>query len=126
MAAGRRKSLRKSAQSTENNRAQSEASSSTAAPGQPEGPEIVQSQSQPSGHSEENRCPACLEASVKEEVLGKESWVRCDACKKWFHWRCAGEGDDLETVDKWSALLRLLTLMNLLTVEIALKVLSSL
>ena len=30
----------------------------------------------------------------------KESWVRCDACKTWFHWRCAGEGD-LDAVGKW-------------------------
>lgn len=32
----------------------------------------------------------------------KENWVRCDVCKTWFHWRCAGEGE-LDVIDKWYA-----------------------
>lgn len=35
------------------------------------------------------------------DEAGKESWVRCDACKRWFHWRCAGEGGALDLIDKW-------------------------
>lgn len=48
-------------------------------------------------------CPQC-KVDANEDgtaVAVKEDWVRCDACKVWFHWRCAGEGDDLETIDKW-------------------------
>ncbi|KAI0086684.1 Clavaminate synthase-like protein [Irpex rosettiformis] len=53
-------------------------------------------------HKDRDRCPSCKEG---EETTGwnetdKESWVRCDACKKWFHWRCVGEGE-LEVIDKW-------------------------
>ena len=48
-------------------------------------------------------CPMC-DVGGKEDALtsiSKEDWVRCDACKVWFHWRCAGEGGDLEVIDKW-------------------------
>lgn len=58
--------------------------------------------SQPVAPQEEDKCPACTAESTQEDwnAADKESWVRCDACKKWFHWRCAGEGD-LESVGKW-------------------------
>ncbi len=50
---------------------------------------------------EEDRCPACADEAMQGwNAADKESWVRCDACKSWFHWRCAGDGD-LEAVDKW-------------------------
>ncbi|KAI0362800.1 Clavaminate synthase-like protein [Trametes cingulata] len=56
---------------------------------------------------DDDRCPACKDAQVKAEgeseqsAADKEKWVRCDACKTWFHWRCVGEGGDLDAVDKW-------------------------
>ena len=55
---------------------------------------------------EEDKCPACKEATQEDwRAEDKESWVRCDACKTWFHWRCAGQGD-LEAIGKWCALVR--------------------
>lgn len=52
---------------------------------------------------DEDRCPACKEGTQEDwNAEDKESWVRCDACKKWFHWRCSGEGD-LEAIGKWCA-----------------------
>lgn len=46
-------------------------------------------------------CPACKDDSEQTpSSADKEQWVRCDACKTWFHWRCAGQGD-LDAVDKW-------------------------
>ena len=53
---------------------------------------------------EEDKCPACKEGETLKDWNDedKESWVRCDACKKWFHWRCAGDGD-LEAIGKWYA-----------------------
>ncbi|KAI0637306.1 hypothetical protein C8Q77DRAFT_1155150 [Trametes polyzona] len=59
------------------------------------------------GREDDDKCPACkdqIEPADKEQDLSaadKEKWVRCDACKTWFHWRCVGEGGDLDAVDKW-------------------------
>ncbi|KAI0781268.1 Clavaminate synthase-like protein [Trametes elegans] len=52
---------------------------------------------------EDDKCPACEDGQKEGEqsVADKEKWVRCDACKTWFHWRCVGEGGDLDAVDKW-------------------------
>ncbi|EJF62505.1 Clavaminate synthase-like protein [Dichomitus squalens LYAD-421 SS1] len=52
--------------------------------------------------TQDDKCPACKDGEPDEAQVGadKEQWVRCDACKTWFHWRCAGEGD-LDAVDKW-------------------------
>ena len=52
--------------------------------------------------TQDDKCPACKDQELDEALVGadKEQWVRCDACKIWFHWRCAGEGD-LDAVDKW-------------------------
>ncbi|EMD34482.1 hypothetical protein CERSUDRAFT_140998 [Gelatoporia subvermispora B] len=51
---------------------------------------------------EEDLCPACKKDDTAQwAAADKENWVRCDACKTWFHWRCAGDGGDLDAVDKW-------------------------
>jgi hypothetical protein len=51
-------------------------------------------------HSDiDESCPACKDDVVPEGV--RESWIRCDACKTWFHWRCAGNGEDPEMINKW-------------------------
>ncbi|CAL1703876.1 unnamed protein product [Somion occarium] len=50
---------------------------------------------------DDEKCPACADDQTQEEKdAGQESWVRCDACRTWFHWRCVGKGD-LEVIDKW-------------------------
>ncbi|KAI0273867.1 jumonji protein [Gloeopeniophorella convolvens] len=52
--------------------------------------------------SQDNICPACptpLKQDTKEEE--SESWVRCDSCKTWYHWRCVGHNGQLEAIDKW-------------------------
>jgi hypothetical protein len=52
-------------------------------------------------HTQDDTCPACNANESPLNAAEKESWVRCDACKTWYHWVCAGNGGDLETVDKW-------------------------
>ena len=53
--------------------------------------------------NEEDRCPACKDGTQEGwNDEDKESWVRCDACRVWFHWRCVGDGD-LEAIGKWCA-----------------------
>ena len=54
------------------------------------------------GKAQDERCPACRDEAGQPplDAADKEKWVRCDACKIWFHWRCAGDGD-LDAVDKW-------------------------
>ncbi|KAJ3526806.1 hypothetical protein NM688_g8215 [Phlebia brevispora] len=64
----------------------------------PESQSNTESQPAP---QDEDKCPACTEDTKQNwNSEDKESWVRCDACKTWFHWRCAGEGD-LDAVGKW-------------------------
>lgn len=55
--------------------------------------------------TQDDRCPACQAGQPEDPpaVAEKEQWVRCDACKTWFHWRCVGQGGDLDAVDKWYA-----------------------
>jgi hypothetical protein len=51
---------------------------------------------------QEDLCPSCsvsLSRDIKDE--DSESWVRCDFCKTWYHWRCVGENGKLDTIDKW-------------------------
>ncbi|KAF8479156.1 JmjC domain-containing histone demethylation protein 1 [Russula ochroleuca] len=53
-------------------------------------------------YSQEDLCPSCsvsLTRDLKDD--DSESWVRCDFCKTWYHWRCVGENGQLETIDKW-------------------------
>ncbi|KAF9496072.1 Clavaminate synthase-like protein [Pleurotus eryngii] len=57
----------------------------------------------PQNASKDDLCPACPTepSQAIQEMVEKESWVRCDACKAWYHWRCAGNGGEVETIDKW-------------------------
>ncbi|KAL5529550.1 hypothetical protein ACEPAG_5535 [Sanghuangporus baumii] len=55
-------------------------------------------------NNDKQRCPQCKDDDQDndEVALAKEHWVRCEGpCKTWFHWRCVGEGGDLEAIDKW-------------------------
>jgi F-box/leucine-rich repeat protein 10/11 len=53
-------------------------------------------------HSTTSSCPACTEESQESfNAYDKENWIRCDVCKTWYHWRCAGDGGDVEMIDKW-------------------------
>ncbi|KII88859.1 hypothetical protein PLICRDRAFT_40504 [Plicaturopsis crispa FD-325 SS-3] len=71
---------------------------SSATPQDPGSPADAQ---QPA-RSKEDTCPACKDNNdIELNAVEKESWIRCDACKTWFHWRCAGDGSDLEAIDKW-------------------------
>ena len=69
-----------------------------------ESSEKQQTQSPVAGSAkEEERCPQCPELRDEnaEKITGKEQWIRCDACKTWFHWQCVTEGNDIEQIDKW-------------------------
>lgn len=53
-------------------------------------------------HSSQDSCPACTPDSADSfNAFDKENWIRCDVCKVWYHWRCAGDGSDVEALDKW-------------------------
>jgi len=57
-----------------------------------------------SNNTTEDRCPACTnETTANLQFEDKEEWAMCGACKTWYHWRCAGNGEELDTVDKWYA-----------------------
>ena len=59
-------------------------------------------------HSSQDSCPACTDGtSGTSNAFDKENWIRCDICKVWYHWRCAGDGSDVEALDKWSVCLLL-------------------
>ncbi|KAF8558444.1 Clavaminate synthase-like protein [Imleria badia] len=59
---------------------------------------------------EEDTCPACKDLPADlQTTLPKESWIRCDACKSWYHWVCAGNGADVDTIDKWQKPSRTIT-----------------
>lgn len=56
------------------------------------------------GEAEKEVCPACsADSTENRRAFVKENWILCDLCKTWYHWRCAGSSEDVETVDKWSA-----------------------
>ncbi|KAF8078221.1 jumonji superfamily protein [Lyophyllum atratum] len=90
MARGRRRSTRNNAQKSPEPSPHSSRSPSIAAPV----PEPVK-------HDHET-CPSCPAGSDSpHNAFSKEQWIRCDVCVTWYHWRCAGSGGDVETVDKW-------------------------
>jgi len=67
-------------------------------------PEQHSQQDSQQGSSE--LCPACVhDQSSDLNFFEKERWVRCDACKVWYHWRCVGKGEDIDSIDKWCAAL---------------------
>jgi len=91
MTRSRRRSLRNNAQKSQE---QSPSSTRESTP-LPSDPEMTQ--------NNQDACPACTKDSPQtRSVFGKENWILCDHCKAWYHWRCAGGGGDVETVDKWS------------------------
>lgn len=53
------------------------------------------------GEEEEEDCPECKHNDHQLNAAEKESWIECGSCKTWYHWRCAGNGGDLESIDKW-------------------------
>lgn len=59
-------------------------------------------------YTQEDLCPSCNVSLSRDQAKNEdsESWVRCDFCKTWYHWRCVGENGQLETIDKWSVSLR--------------------
>lgn len=50
--------------------------------------------------TDESKCPLCTE-ETNDLNAGKEKWIMCDECKTWYHWRCAGNEEDVDTIDKW-------------------------
>lgn len=66
-------------------------------------------------------CPACVDGQANSlNSFEKERWVRCDACKTWYHWRCVGQGDDIDSIDKWyaSSAFPFMTLINMGTLQV--------
>lgn len=53
------------------------------------------------GEEDDEDCPECKRNNLELNDADKESWIECGHCNTWYHWRCAGNGGDLETVDKW-------------------------
>ncbi|TFK67874.1 Clavaminate synthase-like protein [Pluteus cervinus] len=51
-------------------------------------------------HLDDNSCPAC-DTGEPLPSSEQESWIRCDNCKSWYHWRCAGSDSNVDTIDKW-------------------------
>lgn len=51
---------------------------------------------------DDDSCPGCTPTS-RELMKGskKESWIGCDNCKTWYHWRCVGNGEDVGNISKW-------------------------
>ena len=104
MARGRRRSSRLGGQTTPEPAAP-QPSQATASPAGEVVDSIKGEPNSRSGHQDDvDKCPACEDGASRQNEKGEqESWVRCDACRTWFHWRCAGDGD-LDAIDKWCAL----------------------
>lgn len=101
MASGRRRSARKTAQlSPRSSREASEPSLQSHELQRGNVESDADSNAAPN-RSDDDLCPACEDKGADLGPANKEDWVRCDACKTWFHWRCVGEGGDLEIIDKW-------------------------
>ncbi|KAF8197423.1 jumonji superfamily protein [Pholiota molesta] len=63
-------------------------------------PETTES-AQPHGGNDES-CPACT-PETRDRMSGsrKENWIECDNCSTWYHWRCAGNDENMENIAKW-------------------------
>ncbi|KAF8163101.1 jumonji superfamily protein [Crassisporium funariophilum] len=63
-------------------------------------PEPATETAQP--HGNDDSCPSCT-SETRELMNGsrKENWIECDNCNTWYHWRCAGNGEDVENIAKW-------------------------
>ncbi|KAK7689190.1 hypothetical protein QCA50_007881 [Cerrena zonata] len=98
MARAKRRGGRANAGSQES---QEHADASAASAGSPAPTENGAQGHPSSSHQDDDSCPACSQNEKQEDKEAEpESWVRCDACRVWFHWRCAGKGE-LEAIDKW-------------------------
>ncbi|KAG6849419.1 hypothetical protein H0H93_008665 [Arthromyces matolae] len=50
----------------------------------------------------DDTCPACSCSKDESRAAVASTWVRCDVCLTWYHWRCVGtSGGDLDAVDQW-------------------------
>jgi hypothetical protein len=58
-----------------------------------------------SKENEKDSCPACKDKPSTlsaDSAVEADTWIRCDNCKKWFHWKCVKIPDrDHESVDRW-------------------------
>ncbi|KLO12732.1 Clavaminate synthase-like protein [Schizopora paradoxa] len=68
-----------------------------------QGTEGMQEEDKRDADTVKELCPACPVDSKANELTDDNSteWVQCGACKTWYHWRCAGNGQELENIDKW-------------------------
>lgn len=51
--------------------------------------------------NDKDSCPFCSRSESRLQEGEKDTWIQCDKCKTWFHWRCIGQGDDYEALQKW-------------------------
>ena len=55
----------------------------------------------PTNQDDKDTCPSCPDEPYQFRAGEKDTWIQCNKCKTWFHWRCVGEGADHETLLKW-------------------------
>ncbi|KAH8829714.1 JmjC domain-containing histone demethylation protein 1 [Flagelloscypha sp. PMI_526] len=51
--------------------------------------------------SDPETCPSCPENPSELSDHDSTQWIQCETCKTWYHWRCAGNDSEIETIDKW-------------------------
>lgn len=108
MATGRRKSTRKSARQSEVAAAAVEVADPPTSVAEPEPTEqaTVPPTDEKANTEDDGACPACKDDEPRVADAEKENWIRCDACTKWFHWRCVKDtvsgAAEPEALDKWS------------------------
>ncbi len=90
-------SKRRSTRSNNNNN-----NKSTPPPASPKSSGPSNSQEPTSAQPSDDSCPACTPKS-RALINGsrKESWIECDSCNTWYHWRCVSNGEDVENIAKW-------------------------